>query len=242
MRIIDLYEVQQPQGIPGREGIDIINGVELTGSTGYGHYPGKPYLSHLEDPTRLPAGLPRTVEYFKLTDTWVESLEGAPKISNSSVLIRGNKSLQSLKGGPLFVQSGFYFAHQNDLRDLEGAPAHIPETFTCHQNKNLSSLKGGPTSVGSDCKLNMNQSLTSLHGIGTKCFLSVRGELSIGKQVKSHALGLVLVNCKHFTLLFDGAEIIRHFIGKKTDRQREDALIDCQHALIDAGYDDLAQL
>jgi len=217
------------------------NGVEIHGINGY--VPSNSGLNFkLESESAKLPKLPEKLSYFELTDNlFVSSLEGAPKHVSNHVLIRGNSNLKSLKGGPI-SSGGFYYAHENDLHDLIGAPTHVGGDFTCHQNRNLSSIEGGPHYVKGNVKLNMNNSLKSLEGIGTKWFVNVRGKLFAGNRVTSNALGLVLMNCDHFALLFPGSEIIMEYVSKKTPSQRMDAMHDCQAKLIDAGFDELAKL
>jgi len=86
--------------------------------------------------------------------------------------------------------------------------------------------------------LERNSTLTSLHGIGTQFIKSAETIKLTGCPIESHALGLVLVHdLDELRGDFPGIEILKKYIG-----QGEDALIDCQHALIEAGYEDLAQL
>jgi len=219
------------------KGVDIMKGVDI--QVDRGHIPGTPAYRQLG--TNLPRGLPQEATYFKLVYTHIKSLEGSPQSVTHQVLLRGNRELKSLKGGPRSTGS-FYYAHENDLHDLIGAPTHVGGDFTCHQNRNLSSIEGGPNWVKGDVKLNMNANLKSLEGIGTKYFCNVGGTLHVGKQVVRNALGLVLMNCKHFTLLFPGSEVLIEYCGKATKEQREEAAIDCQHALIEAGFKALAEL
>lgn len=233
-----LLEGKRLEDLPSEEPI---MDVKIGGWEGIGSFAGwKRYTN--EDTESLPSILPKSCTEFELINTHVKSLKGSPENVDGRVIIRGNINLHSLEGGPKTI-GGSYFASENRLVTLKGAPKLIHGgSFSCHMNSTLEDIEGGPEEVKGDVKLNMNRSLKTLAGIGTKWFKKVGGTLNVGKQVEEHALGLVLMDCRHFTLLFPGSEIIIEYAGKQTKEEREDAVIECQHALIDAGFERLAKL
>ncbi len=128
-----------------------------------------------------------------------------------------NLGLTSLVGCPEFV-AGSFNATNNNLTSLEGAPAHSFGYFDCTKNK-ITSLK------------NIHKQIKQLSGI----FYGLKN------PIKSHVLGILLVDgCTSFRI--DNTEV-SHIISKylPNDRGRA-AMYDCQAELIEAGFEEFAQL
>lgn len=98
---------------------------------------------------------------FNIAGNDLSSLEGCPKIVNSTFDCSENKKLTSLKGGPEVVR-GDYNASRCSLKDLDGSPEDLENgRFKVSENL-LESLEGSPKKVYSlDCSSN---SLKTLKG------------------------------------------------------------------------------
>lgn len=167
-----------------------------------------------------------------------------------------NRSIDSLEGAPSKV-SGAFDCSSNNLTSLEGAPSSVGGAFSCIQNK-LASLKGAPKKVrdGFNCSSNV---LTSLEGITPQ----IGGELvcddnnltslhNIHMQIKhigiearfrrnplkSHVLGLLLIDGLE-SVLMDNKKV-QDIINKHLNGDR--GTLACQEDLIEAGFEDFAQL
>lgn len=166
--------------------------------------------------------------------------------------------LTSLKGAPTKVGKEFY-CQNNLLTDLYGVPPVVNE-FNCESNK-LTSLEGGPHTVHGDFKCSHNK-IVSLEGAPSivngdfKCFdnelTSLKDIHKIIKQVdgglyftsnpiSSHVLGVLLIKgVTHFDMT---KTEVQDIVNKYLPNERGmGAIIDCQSELIEAGFEDFAQL
>jgi len=206
-------------------------------------------------------GGPTKVYALWLHNSGIESLEGAPQ-EVIHLDITSCKNLKNMKGGPRSTHG--IKAYNSGLTSFEGAPKTIyasidasdcTELVSLHglpdvihgsliipNCKKLVSLDGGPVSVLGDINLS-NTGISSLEGIGTKVFMSVSGELILHNlTIKSHALGLLMIKglARGKVIAdFPGLEII---LDHMHEERSPDSLIECQHKLIEAGFEDLAQL
>jgi len=184
----------------------------------------------------LPEDLPEKVHQLVIHNTEITSLHGSPKVCNSAS-ITSNKKLRSLIGGPQSAETS-YFCYSNSLESLQGAPETV-KNFHCHDN-NLKTFMHAPKKVDLSF-FGANNPVTSLRGIGIDYLCYVGGKLRLTNlKVTSHALGLMLIKGRPQIIAdFPGFEIIEKYLA--ADREQEQ-LIECQHELIEKGFEDLAQL
>ena len=193
------------------------------------------------------------------------SLEGAPKKINGDFNCSFNKNLTSLEGAPQEGVKDFYCFECN-LMSLEGAPKKIQGNFYCGFNSNLGSLKGAPqngveafycgncnlTSLeGAPKKINgifscEGNPITSLKGIH-KIFEEINGDCTFPDSIESNILGLLKIknlksvsfkNKKYKKSKIEISDIINKYLPNPSPSQ----IIDCQNELIDAGFEEYAEL
>jgi len=191
----------------------------------------------------LPYDIPNKLDQFTVKTTAITSLKGAPETSDSVEIVY-NKKLRSLLGGPQHV-IGSYHCYWNALETLQGAPEKVGGVFACHNNK-LTSFAHAPKDVLSF--VGQKNPVKSLRGIGTDYLVRVDNMLELlGLPIESHALGLLLIKrlpgnnswaAPKIKADFPGFEIIEKYLSSSG----EDNLIDCQHELIEAGFEKLAAL
>ena len=144
--------------------------------------------------------------------------------------------LTSLVGAPTRVMMGSFCVNNNQLTSLIGSPEEVDLWFSFNGNR-VSNLEGGPKKVGSfSC---CDNPLTSLQGLP-----EITGKLVITLSTDLPILRLVNVN---FGIDFRGdlsrnLEIERIFENVYDIKPRRQAIIACQKALIDAGYEGNARL
>ena len=168
----------------------------------------------------------------------LESLEGGPKHVEDFSIVDCAK-LTSLVGAPLTCK---YFTIQSGMmEDLEGCPKCDGLNF---QNmRRLASLRGLQKEFKRGVSIFItHDSPVSLEGAG-RDYLTNCANLTIKAKKATHGLGLMFVKfndvdtIKYVTLDFPGGGIIKKYLNTG-----HDGLIDCQHELIEAGYEDLAKL
>lgn len=180
--------------------------------------------------------MPKKCHQLVINGTDITTLQGAPQDVASASITR-NKKLRSLIGGPQHVMTGYY-CHKNSLESLQGAP-EVVHSFACQGNM-LQTFAHAPKTVHVDF-IGTSNPITSLKGIGTD-YLTFVGKLIdlTNLNIMSHALGLLLVKGQPKVMAdFPGFDIIAKYLNKSSSA---DHMIDCQHELIEAGLDDLAQL
>jgi len=120
------------------------------------------------------------------------------------------------------------------LTSLDYCPEFVGAEFHCDLNK-ITSLEGGPLTVGDNYHCYDNRLLTSLEGAPD----IVKGCFYIDWNPKLPMLSLLKYN--EVTIYENKIvrSIIHEYAGKKPLRQ---AIIQCQRALIDAGFRDNARL
>jgi hypothetical protein len=132
------------------------------------------------------------------------------------------------------------------LKTLKGSPASIDGDYICSDNL-LTSLEGCTPIIGGDfyCKTNK---LTSLQGIH-KIIKEVNGELAFSNNpIKSHVLGVLLIKGVtgieldykgESTLLWHVRDILNTHLPNAMGNK---GVLACQSELLDAGFDEFAQL
>ena len=174
---------------------------------------------------------------FDCSHNSLKSLKGCPSIVNGSFKCHKNL-LTSLKDGPSSVRENFN-CDFNSITSLEGVQRHVHGYFSCDHNL-LSSLKGAPSYVNGDFYCADNK-LTSLEGVH-KIFKEIKGAFYASMNpIKSHVLGLLLINKLTGVILeeIDVADIINKYLPNTKGNKW---VFECQSELIDAGFDEYAQL
>lgn len=174
---------------------------------------------------------PNGVVHLAANHSAIESLEGMPLTVTHLDLIFTNK-LRSLKGISEVARLEDLLLDFSGIQSLEGAPKHIRHLSASHSA--LTSIKGGPLTA-ERVEL-LGTPLESLEGLGMSVFRTCKS-IHVPESIKSHALGLVMLEGVTVTGNFPGLDVMKPFIG-----HGQRSLLDCQHALIDAGFNDLAQL
>lgn len=143
--------------------------------------------------------------------------------------------LTSLEGSPSTVLDQFD-CQDNELKSFKGGPKTVGGAVVADFNM-ISSLEGFPKSVGSFVSLEGNE-LSSLHNIH-KFIPKMSGILYLsGNPIRSHVLGLLLIDgITH--IVYDGGKI-QKIINKHLNDDRD--VFACQEELIEAGFEDYAQL
>lgn len=144
------------------------------------------------------------------------------------------KKLTTLKGSPNSV-TGHFKCSSNFLSSIEGAPISAGKDFVCSHN-NLSSLEGAPISVGKDfvCSYNKLTSLKDVH----KYIKDMNGTFYCYiNPIKSHVLGVLKIKgCKEIAL---DDRRLQTILNKYLPLGN---IYDCQEELINAGFEEFAQL
>ena len=165
------------------------------------------------------------------------SLEGSPTSVGGDFFCGGNR-LTSLEHAPTSV-GGDFFCSSNQLTSLEGAPTSVGGDFFCSGNR-LTSLEHAPTSVGRGFYC-YNNKLASLEGIH-KQIKKINGSFfAAGMKLESHLLGLILID-GITQIEIDNKDIEEILNRHLRHPNKKLAMLQCQQELIDAGFDEAAQL
>ena len=122
------------------------------------------------------------------------------------------------------------------LTSLEGSPKYIGKHFSISKNE-IEDFAGAPEHIGGAVDFSNNK-LRSLHNIH-KHFKYIHEHIDLdGNPVISHVLGLLLIDGleKVFMDNTDVQKIINKHLAKDQD------VFACQEELIEAGFDEYAQL
>ena len=178
-------------------------------------------------------GSPSTVTgEFKCSFNDLENLSFAPETVGGSFSCTDNQ-LVNLVGGPKHV-GGEFFCGRNELESLEGSPETVGEDFYCQKNK-LKSLVGITKKVKDLCA-NGNQ-LTDLHNIHKLVDINGAADF-LGNPITSHVLGLLMM--PKLKEVFLDNRSVQKIINKHLQGGRD--IFACQEELIEAGFEDYAQL
>lgn len=154
------------------------------------------------------------------------------------------KRLTSLEGCPSLV-IGDFTCYDNHLVSLKGGPAKVTGFYTCSRNY-LKNLDGVASEIGEgfDCSYN---GLTSLHNIHKQIKFIGGSANFIRNPIKSHVLGLLLINGLDEVAFESFApwankprQQMNEIINKHLKNGRD--VFACQEELIEAGFDEYAQL
>ena len=195
----------------------------------------------------------------------ISSLKYCPTRINGNFICSDNRLLKSLIGAPQEGVTDFK-ANNCDLRSLEGCPTKIDGNFECWYNLELTSLKGMPQEGVNNVYINKCE-LESLEGIAphikgsitldaNKRITSLKHiyrhlkscrEMRIGAEVESNILGVLKIkNLEKLSIVderhFEAKEDISNIINKYLPNPTSDQIIDCQNELIEAGFEEYAEL
>lgn len=236
--IVDAYnerKAKDPGAMPGSSLADgaSLSNMGITTLKGCPEITDTLYLNgnHLRD---LKGG-PRRAGRLDVSKNYLVTLEGAPEVVEGDFLCQMNK-LTSLEHGPQAVGGSYNFS-ENHVTNLKGMPDKLVQGFTGSKNE-LTSLEGAPKSIKGGVWLTYNK-LESLHNIH-KHMPEIHGNLQLhNNPIKSHVLGLVMIKGLKLVTLDNNrvAEIVNKYLG-----QGREAIMACQAELIEAGFDDYAQL
>lgn len=170
--------------------------------------------------------------------------------SNSKVTVQGDVDISAAGLSRLPVQfeevTGNFICSRNSLVSLAGCPRRVVRHFDCSMN-NLDTLDYCPEEVGANfiCKDN---DITSLIGISDKIktlgfilLAPVRFYITFEK-IKTGGLGLLLIDKlniiedENSKIDYGPAGIINKYLG------HPDRIFECQEELIEAGFEEYAQL
>ena len=146
--------------------------------------------------------------------------------------------LTSLKGCPQIIGTNFY-CRENFLPNLIGGPAVVNGYYECNDNL-LTSLEGTSCIVGKyfDCR---NNRLKDLMGVN-KFIKQCEAFCCSTKVIKSNILGLLLIkNLKEIALGW-GEHSTPFAILNKYAGQGKPGVLQAQRDLIDAGFEEYAEL
>ncbi len=169
---------------------------------------------------------------FICSNNDLENLSFAPETVGGNFSCTDNK-LKNLIGGPKRVD-GDFFCGRNELESLEGSPETVGIDFYCQANK-LKSLVGITKKVKDLC-VNGNQ-LTNLHNIHKMVDIDGAADF-LANPITSHVLGLLMMP-KLEEVYLDNVKVLR-IINRHLAGDRD--VFACQEELIDAGFEDYAQL
>jgi hypothetical protein len=192
--------------------------------------------------------------------------------SCANTINAGAHHLISLKGITQEGVHNLNVSRNDKLTSLEGAPQKIDGDFICDSNKNITSLKGMPQegvreihSVG--CSLtsfegcpkkvergvfatgNPIKNLKNIH----KIFDAINGEMELPDSIESNILGLLKIKNLRKISFFAGEKSpiktsketkteISNIINKYLPNPTSAQIIDCQNELIEAGFEEYAEL
>jgi hypothetical protein len=171
---------------------------------------------------------------FMLDNLKMTSLVGSPEKIDGTMSC-SNNLLRSLKGGPVEV-AGKFNCYNNELTSLEGGPKLVGGSFNCEYNQ-ITSLEGVARIISGVFYCSGNN-LTSLKGIHKQIkYIGVFADFQ-HNPIRSHVLGLLKINGLEGVFFDDSqlAKIITKYL--KGDRD----IFACQEELIEAGFEEFAQL
>ena len=168
----------------------------------------------------------------------VEILHGSPDICEDDFICYA-PSLKSLKGGPTEVH-GNYSINYTNISNLIGSPKIVHGSFSCSINE-LITLDGLSVEIGGtfSCAYNKLASLHLIHKQIKKMDGGFFAEHNI--HLTKNLLGLLLIPGLAYVRLShkDIANIINKHL---TNPNKKIGMLQCQQELIEAGFEEAAQL
>lgn len=204
---------------------------------------------HLNGKTKLPIQFKKVNGSFHIDSCGLDTLKGCPT-ECYDFNCSDNPLLKSLEFGPSIVKGG-YDASYTNIASLEHAPTkltapnldrNIFKVRGCSNLTGIESFKGVSDNISQF--LYSGNVITSLVGIN-EIFTNFVGEGSISfsseyTAINDGGLGLVLI--PGFKVLYSDYALPKPFQILKKYFGRPDDVFDCQNELIEAGYEEYAQL
>jgi hypothetical protein len=196
---------------------------------------------------------------FKHCD--IRSLKGLPYVLWAGLDLSNNVNLTSLEGGPSEIIGGLTLYDCTGLTSLKGAPKKIDGTFECSgcpiislegfpqegvydvlcRHTNISSLQGIAREINGSLFLEDNHNLTSLKNIH-KFIDTIDGTIFFScEHVKSNVLGVLKIKGLYGVEAEGNAEL-NEILNRYLPNPTPDKIIDCQNELIEAGFEEYAEL
>jgi hypothetical protein len=195
---------------------------------------GNYILSH-SDLTEVPKIPKKVYGYVDLTNNKLTSLKGSPEEVENYFTCDSN-FLTSLEGGPKTC-GAFFSCKENRLETLKGAPLEIDGVFDADDNELTSLEYVTPVSRSVYASRNKLTSLKDVH----KHIKHTKQLFVDGNDIKSHVLGVLLIpGIIHLEI--DHKVVSRIVNSFLPNGRGNDAVYECQEALLDEGLDEYAQL
>ena len=148
------------------------------------------------------------------------------------------RSILSVMGEQPDNVTGSFSCSLKDLTSLKGCPSYVSGDFFCSHNR-LKNLEGCPTYVGAMFVCDSNQ-IESLHNIH-RHIKYIGNEIDLSRNpLKSHVLGLLLIKGLKMVFLDTAKGKLEDILNKHLQGDRD--VFACQEELIEAGFEDYAQL
>jgi hypothetical protein len=264
-------EVRPPEGPREKwEGELVLSELALTSLEGCPKKITKYFSCELNNLTSLEFGPEEVGGDFYCSENQLKSLEFSPRKIDGFFNCTNNKNLTSLKGMTQEGVETLN-AEGCDLTSLEGSPQKIDGAFYCSYNKRLKSLKG-MTQEGvkrlhcAGCSLSsfegvarnisgdvfaVKNPMTNLKGVH-KHFDTIGGKMLLSDSIESNILGLLKIkNLKRVSFFKNSVDLgeksvakkeISDIINKYLPNPTLAEIIDCQNELVEAGFEDYAEL
>lgn len=196
------------------------------------------YLSY------IPVKFGKVTGFFGCQDNKLRNLENCPTSVGAYFSCGDNPELTSLKGFPLEVGGTIHMPKLPKLTKLDFPSSlnNVTLQKIVLRGSGITSLDGIPRNIKvltiEDCR-----NLTSLHNIHKQFDSLERLDLH-APRIKSHVLGLLKIkDLRHIDSTSMEQTNWDRIVSKYLPNTRgNQAVIDCQNELIDAGLDDYAQL
>lgn len=172
------------------------------------------------------------------------SLEGCPTEIHGHFSCFSDRSLKDLSGSPEKVSGYFDCSDCKSLTSFKGSPKFIGETFFASYCDSITTLEGITPHINDNLDLSYCTGLTSLKDIHKHCEI-INGTIFIPDNVSSHILGVLKIKGLNRVSFQNPAHkevqrIVNEYLQEHRDTPQR--LYDCQDALIEAGFEDFAQL
>lgn len=166
-------------------------------------------------------------------------------------LIIANCDIHSLQGAPNTINGKFDCKNNENLNSLIGMPQNGVKHIYAN-GCNLTSFEGAPKKVDGNVFATKNpiKTLKNIH----KIFDSIDGQMGLPSSIESNVLGLLkiknLTKISFFKNVMDKNEKglgqdkkeISNIINQYLPNPTTDQIIDCQNELIEAGFEEYAEL
>lgn len=151
---------------------------------------------------------------------------------------------QSLEGCPEEINGAFTCSMRSKITSFKGAPKKVNGTFIMSEC-NISSIEGLPKFIEKNCFITKN-SIKTLKNIHKEAH-EIGGKLFIADSVESNILGVLKIkNLKELIFLKKDISYakkeISNIINKYLPNPTTDQILDCQNELIEAGFEEYAEL